>query len=382
MESVLGVIGARLGLPRAGAGARGRSTRSGGARGAIGARAVVAPRGLGTLLRHAGWRRRALLGLSLIGVCGALFLWFRSSSLVAVSEVRISGVRGPQAGAIEATLRAAARRQSTLAPSTSALRRALAGFPQVRSLSAAASFPHAMRISVREQLPVAVLQAADGSREAAAADGALLGPSLARGPLPLLHVSTLADAGAGAKPLDSYLSLLGGAPEALLPYVSSLEDSAKGLTVILRDGLTVYFGDSEAAREKWLSLARVLLATNIAQLRYVDVREPQRPAVGLVGATEAGAAGASGASSTAAGSSGAASPEQSALVATLQHALGAGPSASPEATSAGGGAGSAEAAGGEAAGAESAPAAGASAGGEPTPSAPASSPEGESPPGG
>src|SRR5579875_346779 len=330
-----------------------------GARSVAGKRARAGAGGAFALQLASSWRLRLLAGLAAAALLGAAFLWFRSSPLVAVSEVRISGVRGPQASTIEATLRAAARRQSTLAPSAGALRRALSAFPQVRSLAISTSFPHAMRISVQEQLPVAILQASDGARSAAAADGALLGGGLARSALPVLQVPALSSADTHEQPLDSYLTLLGAAPEALLPYVGSLQDGAKGVTATLRDGLTVYLGDGEAARAKWLSLARVLLATNLAQLRYVDVREPQRPAAGMLAGSEAAGAGA-GSANGAVGSAAGSTAEQAGLVATLQRALGAGPSASPEALSPSGGGGGSEAAGaqagGEAPGGEGAPA--------------------------
>jgi cell division protein FtsQ len=373
MESVLG---SRFGLARKRQRAQSRSAEAG-------------IRGLVRTRRS--WRVGLLTLIGVCAVASGTFMWFRSSSFVAVSEVSISGVRGPQAGAIEASLRAAAKRQSTLAPSLGALRSALARFPQVRSLSISTSFPHAMRITVSEQLPVAILQAPDGRRSAVAADGRLLGRALAGTTLAVLHVDALSDPSAHAQPLDSYLALLGGAPEALLPFIETVQSGAKGLTVTLRDGLSVYFGSPGQARAKWLSLARVLLATNIAQLRYVDVREPQRPAVGLVAGAQVASAsppGENGALGTGAGAGAAA--EQSALIATLQRDLGSGPSASPESASPAGGtptgeASSAEAAGGEsaagggvAAGGESAAGAGAAAGGESTASQGAPTPEGES----
>ena len=354
-----------------------------GARSVAGKRARADAGGAFALQLASSWRLRLLAGLAAAALLGAVFLWFRSSPLVAVSEVRISGVRGPQASTIEATLRATARRQSTLAPSVGALRRALSGFPQVRSLAISTAFPHAMRISVQEQLPVAILQAPDGARSAAAADGALLGGGLARSALPVLQVPALSSADTHEQPLGSYLTLLGAAPETLLPYVGSLQDGAKGVTATLRDGLTVYLGDGESARAKWLSLARVLLATNLAQLRYVDVREPQRPAVGLVAGSEAASTG-TGSANGAAGSAAGSSAEQAALVATLQHALGAGPSASPEAVSPSGGGGGSEAAGAQAGGAEASGGEGAPAASSGAESATSTAPgaEGGSTPGG
>src|SRR4029077_2161592 len=70
-------------------------------------------------LLAAVWRRRRLrAALMLAVVLGALgggaWLWLRHSSLAAVRQVRISGVHGPDASAIDAALGAAARRMSTL----------------------------------------------------------------------------------------------------------------------------------------------------------------------------------------------------------------------------------------------------------------------------
>src|ERR1700684_3359867 len=131
------------GTPRQAAGARSQT-------GAVGS--VIA------LLRAHRCARIALLGLLVaMPLLGAGWLWLRDSPLVAVEHVQISGVAGPEAGAIEAALTSEARRMSTLDVHTSSLLVAVAPFRMVRAVHAVASFPHRLRIRVLEQPPVAAL---------------------------------------------------------------------------------------------------------------------------------------------------------------------------------------------------------------------------------
>lgn len=234
------------------------------------------------------WLSRWPLWRALAGalVCGVLllggWLWLRGSSLVAVRDVRISGVRGAQAAQIEGLLKSAARRMTTMDFSVGALRAAVSGFPVVEDVRASTSFPHGAQIEVMERLPVAILSAA-GQRTAVAADGTALGPQLAYGSLPALSGSFLpvpgqrvADPGVRAQ-----LAVLGAAPLLLRRHVERVFSGAEGLTVQMRNGLLVYFGDASRPHAKWLSLARVLSDPGSAGARYVDVRVPERPAAGL-----------------------------------------------------------------------------------------------------
>ena len=117
-------------------------------------------------MRRARRRLRPALLLvpASIALAAGAWLWFRDSSLVSVQDVRISGVSGPGAAAIEAALRRARGGMSTLDVNVGALRAAVASYPQVRAIDVSTSFPHAMRITVVEQPAVAVLQAANGAR--------------------------------------------------------------------------------------------------------------------------------------------------------------------------------------------------------------------------
>jgi hypothetical protein len=81
------------------------------------------------------------------------------------------------------------------------------------------------------------------------------------------------------------LSILGAAPPALVGWVARVFTGKEGLTVAMRNGLSLYFGDATRAHAKWLSAARVLADPSSQGAWYVDVRLPQRPAVGLAAGT-------------------------------------------------------------------------------------------------
>jgi cell division protein FtsQ len=221
----------------------------------------------------------AALALVLLG---GGWLWLRDSSLVGVRHVHIAGVHGPQAIEIRHALDTAAERMSTLDLNVAALRAAVANYPQVDTIGAEAGFPHTLGIRVRERPAVAVL-VGPGGRTAVARDGTVLGPELVSGSLPTVAAQTVPAPGAhlheGAA-LGAAVAL-GAAPTPLLGYVTRVYQGGEGLTLQMRNGLLVYFGDATRPYAKWLSLARVLGSPDAAGALYVDVRLPQRPAAGF-----------------------------------------------------------------------------------------------------
>jgi cell division protein FtsQ len=266
------------------------------------------------------------------GICAALvvlvllgggWLLLRKSPLVSVEHVQIAGVQGVDAGPIDAALRGAAHGMSTLNVNVGALRAAVAPYRVVRNLSVSTSFPHGLRIHVVEQLPVAVLSIG-GTHTAVAADGVVLGPELLaseRVPLPAITLAAgspaLVDLRSGAHSPEGWvghvqdptaraeLSVLGAAPRVLLGWVSRVFIGPEGLTVGMRNGLSIYFGDATRPHAKWLAAGRVLADPSSAGATYVDVRAPERPAAGttvaggLAGDTTPGQASATDATSAA-----------------------------------------------------------------------------------
>jgi cell division protein FtsQ len=301
--------------------------------GAVLGRRGPARTGVGLSWRARQFWRRARLRTALLVLAGALallgggWLLLRHSALTAVERVQISGVHGVDAAQIDTALREAARHMSTLGVQRGALLAAVARYRVVRDLSLSPSFPHGLRIHVIEQPPVAVLEAG-GTHTAVAADGVVLGPSLLTSSLPSIRV-------AGVEPLPgepvaaagtrAELSVLGAAPGALLGWVQRVFSGPEGLTLQMRDGLSIYFGNATRAHAKWLAAARVLADPSSAGATYLDVRLPERPAAG---STAPGGLAGAGAPATQGSAS---DPSTAALAATLDAAVAGGSSASASA---------------------------------------------------
>ena len=261
------------------------------------------------------WLAAALLALPALG---GSWMWLRDSSLVSVEHVHISGARGADGRAIRVALDEAARHMSTLHVKLGVLRAAVAPFRVVRDLKVSSGFPHTLSIQVIEQPPVAALTVG-AVKTAAAADGVVLGPSLLKGSVPVVSGASSDPIGTGqvkSPAALAALSILGATPPALMGWVARVYSGREGLTVRMRNGLLIYFGDATRAHAKWLSATRVLADPSSRGARYVDVRLAQRPAAGLVN-------GASSTSESAAGSSqvGASDPTAASLATSLAEAV-------------------------------------------------------------
>lgn len=278
------------------------------------AQALRAPAATGRALAE-GWayvRVRKRLRIALIATLIGLPLlaggwwWLRDSPLVSVQDVRVSGLHGSDARAIEAALSSTAKQMSTLDFDAAKLRAAVASYPVVGALQVQTSFPHGVRIRVIEQPAVAELSA-DGANLAVAANGTVLGTAQAGQSLPALSVHEQLTAGerVRAPGLLGALAVLGAGPAALTQKTERAYSGSKGLTLVLNGGVRAYFGDASRPHAKWASLARVLADPGSAGASYVDVRIPERPAAGFpAGTTPPAVEGAQGeAEGTASGSS-------------------------------------------------------------------------------
>jgi cell division protein FtsQ len=171
---------------------------------------------------------------------------------------------------------------STLEVHTGPLRAAVAPYRIVRDLTLKTKFPHGLSIRVIEQPPVAALTVG-AVRTAVAADGVVLGPALLSGSLPAIAGAARLSPGQHLHDasLLASLTVLGATPTPLAKLIVRAYTGPKGLTVVMRNGLLVYFGDGSRPDAKWLSLARVLADPSSAGASYVDVRVPERPAAGF-----------------------------------------------------------------------------------------------------
>jgi cell division protein FtsQ len=264
--------------------------------------------------------RAVLCALIAVPLLGGGWLWFRNSSLVSVRHVHITGVEGIDGAQIRTALDDAAARMTTLDFSAAALRPAVSQYPIVGALRVRTSFPHTVTIAVTERPPVAALLSS-GQRTAVAADGTVLGPAMLSSSLPTINASV--DPAQGKRLHESSalaaVAVLAAAPAQLERYVVRAYTGPEGLTLAMRNGLLVYFGNATRPHAKWLSLARVLVSPSAAGASYVDVRLPERPAAGFSSASSSSTAAA--ASSTL-GQTGSSNETAATLAASLEAAIG------------------------------------------------------------
>jgi cell division protein FtsQ len=230
----------------------------------------------------ASWRTRVAIALALLAAASAgYFLWFRHSSLVAVDDVEVAGLSGPDRSAITQRLTGLAEGMTTLDVDAQALERAAAQFPIVQSITVDPNFPHGMRIEVTERRPVMLVSHGD-KRIAVAADGTLL-PDVPEpdGGLPVLELKKAPPASGLEGAAADQAVIAGAAPEPLRPLMHEIEHTSDhGIVVTLRGGIPVYFGTAAEAGPKWAAAAAVIADPKLESLSYLDVRVARRPAVG------------------------------------------------------------------------------------------------------
>jgi cell division protein FtsQ len=244
----------------------------------------------------------------LLVVGGLLFgawLWVRDSALVAIDRVTITGVSGADASPIRSALRSAARNMTSLDVKMNQLRTAVAPFPEVKQLRVRTVFPHRMVIEVVEQRPVAVVQV--GARQVpVAADGTLLRTLTVNTQLPIVPltvppVGRRLKEGRGA----DAVAVLAAAPDRFLARISQVTTVAgRGLVAGLRNGPSIYFGDTSRLRAKWLAVTEVLADPGSTGAAYIDVTDPGRPAAGAGTAPTSGTTAGAGSSASSVNGSG------------------------------------------------------------------------------
>ena len=235
--------------------------------------------------RRAGSRRVWLRRVLVTGALGSALaagymLWLRDSSLVAVREVSVVGVGSAERDDVVAALEQAARGMTTLHVREDELREVASRYPTVRTVSADVSFPNGLTIEVTERKPVALVDR-EGKDLPVAGDGTVL-PGAATAGLDLPALEAQAERSA-TRLVDDALEqarVLGAAPGPMRPLVEQTTEDDQGVGVVLTDGITLLFGDASQADAKWAAAAGVLADGELGGLSYIDLRAPDRPAVG------------------------------------------------------------------------------------------------------
>jgi cell division protein FtsQ len=250
------------------------------------------PRGWRGWLRAAVRPRGLLVVAALIAVLAAGYmLWLRDLPIFAVKDVTVEGASGPEAAAIAEALDEAAREMTTLHVDEDALRAAAERFPTFVGLRTDASFPTGLRITVKERPPVLLVRGKDGVAPVAG-DGTVLAGVKTDAKLPAISLEERLPAG-GDKLRDEGLALalvLGAAPEPLAELVRDVSYGEEyGVEIELKGGIPLRFGGPERAGDKWAAAAAVLAEPEVTSLTYLDLRVPERPAIGGASAGDSAA---------------------------------------------------------------------------------------------
>ena len=217
--------------------------------------------------------------LCVVGVLGAMWMWLRDSSLVAVRHVTVTGVSGPDAGRVREALADAARDMTTLHVDDGELRTAVDPYPTVLAVSTDAEFPHGLRIAVHERNPIGAVVAGT-QRVPVAADGTLM-RTTSSVDLPEISAKALPGGSLASDPeVRHAVAVLSAAPPALRARVRRVYVGERGWTLPLRNGPVLYLGGSERLAAKWAAVAAVLADPTSTGATYLDVRLPERPAAG------------------------------------------------------------------------------------------------------
>lgn len=235
-------------------------------------------------------RRLVQIGLGLgllVSLLAAYTFWFRDSSLVAIDQVRVEGVRDEvtQAEAIRGALIAAGRQMTTLNLDVSRLRDAVAEYPEVAGVKADARFPDQLTVTVTLRRPVARIEGEGGELYGVADDGVILpAETVAERALPKLPLAEPPASGRVGGPVLTQVEVLAAAPPEMLAVTDSTARSEEhGPVVKLVSGIELRFGDGSRLPEKWQAAVSVLTDPELELLDYVDLSSPGRPAVGGTG---------------------------------------------------------------------------------------------------
>jgi cell division protein FtsQ len=225
-------------------------------------------------------RLLALAALSLV-LAGGFQFWLRDSSLVAVKEVKISGLTTKDAPRVRVALANAAQEMTTLHVDRERLDRVVEAYPVVRELKVTPDFPHGLRVEVVEHV-AAAMAVSDTGQVPVAGDGTLLRGLPVEGRLPTIAVDGMLG-GDRLREGDGLAAaaVAGAAPALLRRRIDNVSRrSDDGLVAELGDGPVLVFGSASQLRAKWAAAARVLADPDAKGASYIDLRIPGRPAAG------------------------------------------------------------------------------------------------------
>jgi cell division protein FtsQ len=241
--------------------------------------------------RQRGRRRAGLVFvLALVLVIVALFVWLRSSDVLAVKKIVATTTEHVTAGEISRAT-STARGVSLLQLSTGAIEHNLMTLPYVRSAEVHRRFPDTLDVRLVEYAPTACLQDESGETWLVAEDGRVLqkGSGSAASELPLVVAAGKVSPVAGERvpivivnALAVAALLQSGEFAESLPAIDRIAVSAVGdVAVRLTGGAELRLGAPTELKRKLMVVGDIIqrYLRDGRQLRYVDASVPDRVAV-------------------------------------------------------------------------------------------------------
>jgi cell division protein FtsQ len=255
----------------------------------VGEKVLQPPRRRGLdVLRFAPSGRSFAIGAGLVLLAACLYGLARESSMFAVRTIEVEGASPAVATEIRAELHSLAG-QSLVALDGASIADRVDGIPSVRSSTVDRAFPHALRVRVVPEVPVAVLRRGADSW-LVSARGRVIGP-IERGKRPdlpriwlparteLTKGSFLNDQ-SGALAARSLAAFVGSGFPNRVSFVRALDGQ---ITLGLRGGLEIMLGQPIDLRLK-IAIAREILPLLALPAHggpdYLDLTVPERPVAG------------------------------------------------------------------------------------------------------
>jgi cell division protein FtsQ len=223
-----------------------------------------------------------LAALTVIALTAGGAVWARDSSLVAVTDVEITGVTASDGDQVTQALTTTAQDMTTLHVREDVLRHAVASFASVGDITTQTDFPHKLTIRVIERRAVAALDGGEsGRRIPVTGSGIIMRGVTADRDLPSVYLQhPPAGSRVTDKKLLNALEVAAKAPDPLRGRTEELAVDDRGVIAALHNGPELVFGTGEQARQKWAAAARVLAEISAQGATYLDLRIPGRVAAG------------------------------------------------------------------------------------------------------
>lgn len=227
--------------------------------------------------------QKLVITLSVLLVLAVSWLVLRNSSLVAVEKVQVVGLSGYYDRNARRALTTEALTMTTMNVDEGRLADVVSQFVDVAAVRVDTDFPHGLTVQVVVRRPVAVAKFGS-TLVGVTGTGLLLDNSQTLAGLPKIEVNGPVTHGhlTDRKALEA-VTVLGAAPDVMLRQVRSVKWGTRGLAVVLAKGVKLYFGGKSQAAAKWQAIVTILSGSSARGAHYIDVRIPDRPAVGGLG---------------------------------------------------------------------------------------------------